>query len=133
MTIQEALQALNILDESDSKSKIKNNLYGMLTHMLKSKYQPEYENKSSWRGSIWSNYTNIANEIPVMGKGALYKNFYMRQLNLQDIYENAVIRASEETGKPIDVFPKECEWTKEQLSDKKFIYNFMNEYCPKNK
>ena len=55
----------------------------------------------------------------------------MRQLNLQDIYENAVIRASEETGKPIDVFPKECEWTKEQLLDKKFIYNFMNEYCPK--
>lgn len=134
MTIQEALQALNILDESkSSESTIKSNLKIMLIHMLKSKYQPEYENKNSWRASILNSYDGITNEFPEIGKGSLYKSYYMKKLSLSQVYLSAVRRASDETGKPIDVFPKECEWTKEQLVDEEFIYDFINKYCPKNK
>lgn len=134
MTIYEALCALRILEEDNSsKRAIKSTLRVMLTHMLKSKYQPEYENKNSWRNSILNSFQNITDEFPVVGKGSLYKNFYMKDLDLQDVYENAIISASEETNEPLSYFPADCEWTKEQLVDKKFIYNFINKYCPKYK
>lgn len=134
MTIHEALCLLNILDEDNSsKSAIKNNLRILLIHMLKAKYQSEYENKNSWRNSILNSFQNITDEFPAIGKGTLYKNFYMKILDLQDVYENARIKASEETDKPLSDFPTKCEWTKEQLIDKNFIYDFMNEYCPRYK
>ena len=63
MTISEALEALKILDEGNQRSTIRNNMYIMLIHMLKAKYQPEYKNKSSWRGSIWNSYINMKNEF----------------------------------------------------------------------
>lgn len=132
MTVYEALQALNILDESgNSKSNIKSNLRILLLHMLKAKYQPEYENKSSWRGSIINAFENITDEFPEIGKGNLYKNFYIKELSLPQVYRSAVLKASEETGKPINVFPQTCEWTKEQLVDIEFIYEFINKYCPR--
>lgn len=132
MTIYEALCALRILEEDNSsKRAIKSNLRVMLAHMLKAKYQSEYENKNSWRNSILNSFNNITDEFPTIGKGSLYNNFYIRDLDLQGVYENARINASEETNKPLSTFPANCEWTKEQLVDREFIYNYINKYCPK--
>lgn len=132
MTIREALEALNVLEEdASSKRSIQSNLEVMLTHMLKAVYQPEYENKSSWRASILNGYKGIMREFPVPYKGALYKKYYLRELDLEFIYRDAVLTASEETGKDINVFPKKCPWTKEQLVNTEFVSEFMNKYCPK--
>ena len=133
MTISEALEALKILDEGNQRSTIRNNMYIMLIHMLKAKYQPEYKNKSSWRGSIWNSYINMKNEFGTIGKGSLYKRFYIKELDLNDVYLDAREYASEETGKPIETFPKKCEWTKEQLLNREFIKNFIDTYAPKTK
>lgn len=132
MTIYKALCALRILEEDNSsKRAIKSNLRVMIAHMLKAKYRPEYENKNSWRNSILNSFNGMIDEFPTIGKGSLYNNFYIRDLDLQNVYENARINASEETNKPLLTFPANCEWAKEQLVDREFIYDYINKYCPK--
>lgn len=115
---------------------IKSNLEILLTHMLKCKYQNEYSNKSSWRGSIRNAKNQIQYEFKENSdgtfKGSLYNIFYLKQLDLQKIYEKAVENAADETGLSFQDFPAECEWTKEQLIDDKFIHQFLNEWGQDN-
>ena len=126
--ISEAIDYLNLLEDNSSKAAINSSLIVLLTHMLKCKYQPEYKNKASWVGSIWSAYKNIVSQFPAVGKGALYKIFYLKKVDLNTIYKIAKRDASVETGKNISVFPNDCEWTKEQLTDYDFITDFINNY-----
>lgn len=129
MTIREALEKLDKLDEDNSaKRAVGSNLRVMLTHMLKCIYQPEYENKNSWKASIMNGYNGMTDEFPSL-KGTLYKNFYLEELDLEHIYTRARLNASGETGKSIDVFPEDCPWTKEQLVDPRFINDFIEKYC----
>ena len=75
--ISEALEYLNILDEDrSSKSTINSYMIVLLTHMLKCKYQNNYENKASWRASIRNSYKGIVTQFTVVGRGSLYKIFY---------------------------------------------------------
>lgn len=115
---------------------IKSHLEVLLTHMLKCKYQNNYENKSSWRGSIRNAKNQIQYEFKENSngtfKGSLYSNFYLKQLDIQKIYEKAVENAADETGFSFQDFPVECEWTKEQLIDDKFIHQFLNEWGQDN-
>lgn len=122
-------EAIELEEDRSDKSAIKSSLRNLILHLLKSKYQKEYENKSSWAGSIEVSYENIVDRFIAIGKGSLYKRFYLKQLSLDEIYENARIKASKETGLSLDSFPEKCEWTKEQLVDPKFIYEFINEFC----
>ena len=118
-----------ILDENKrQESSIKSNLIILLLHMLKYKYQEEYENKNSWINSIYNALTNIITEFTCIGKGALYKNFYMKKLNLSQLYKIARSRAARETGIDINTFPEHCEWSKNQLIDVDFIDTFLDEY-----
>lgn len=127
--IQEALEKLNRLDEDNSaKRTIGSNLRIMLIHMLKCMYQPEYKNKSSWKASIINGYNGMTDEFPSL-KGVLYKNFYLEELDLEHIYKRAKLNASDETKKPINTFPNDCPWTKEQLVDPDFINEFIEKYC----
>ena len=127
--ISDALERLSILDEDrSSKSSINNYMIILLTHMLKCKYQNNYENKASWRGSIRNSYKGIITEFPVVGKGALYKVFYLKHLDLDRLYQLARIDASEETGIPIYEFPKACPWTKLELINLDFINKFIEEF-----
>ena len=130
--ISEALYTLDLLEDQGSKSAINNYIVVLLTHMLKCKYQPEYENKSSWRASIWNSFKGFTNEFIAIGKGSLYKNFYLRQLDLDRLYKLARKDASIETGLNIDIFPTNCEWNKHQLSDFDFINDFMDTYGSDN-
>lgn len=114
---------------------IKSQLERLLLHMLKCKYQNNYANKESWRRSI----RNARNEIQYEFKGtkgnfkgALYNNFYLKDLNLQEIYENAVENAVDETKLSFKDFPSTCEWTKEQLIDDEFINQFIKEWGQDN-
>lgn len=117
------------LEEGQSeRSAIMNQLKRLLIHMLKCKYQNGYENKSSWRGSIIDAESSLLNCFIDVGKGALYNVFYMRNMPFDRIYRDAVRKASFETHLPESVFPKKCEWTKEELTDEFFIDRFIEEY-----
>ena len=127
--ISDALEQLRILDENkSSQNNINSQLIVLLTHMLKCKYQPEYKHKSSWRASIWNSHKSFTNEFISIGKGTLYKNFYMKQVDLDRLYFISRVDASNETGKSLDTFPEKCEWTKEQLANSYFIHDFINTY-----
>ena len=117
-----------IIEGISDKRVIKSSLSVMLMHMLKLKYQNEYSNKISWINTIRTSFANLVDSFKGIGKGTLYNLFYMRQLDLNEIYKRAVRDASFETGLPIESFPKTCEWTKEQLTDLDFIYDFIKEY-----
>ena len=131
--ISEALQYLDILDEAQSsKSAINSSMRVLLTHMLKCKYQNNYEHKSSWRASIKNSFENMYDQFPRIGKGVLYKRFYLREMNLEGIYQQSRNNAAEETGLPLESFPEKCEWTREQLIDFNFITNFINTYGKDN-
>ena len=99
----------------------------------KSIYQPEYENKKSWRASILNSYRRMMREFPLPYKGALYKKYYLKELDLQFIYQSARVVASDETGKALNTFPLDCPWDKNQLMDFDFILNFIEKYCPNDK
>lgn len=117
------------LDENNrQKSTIRASLRIMMTHMLKCLGQPEYLNKASWVKSILNGLDKIIEEFDEVGKGALYKNFYLKRVDLQEIYERSLIRASFETGKSKSDFPKTCPWSKEQLINRTFIEGFINEH-----
>lgn len=127
--ISEALEYVNILDEDrSSKSTINSYMIVLLTHMLKCRYQNEYGNKASWRASIRNSYKGIVTQFPVVGKGALYKIFYLKQLDLERLYKLARIDAQIETNLPLNTFPESCPWIKEQLINLDFINNFIEEY-----
>lgn len=123
-------------EESKSdKLSVMSNLRVLLIHMLKCKYQNNYPTKISWRRSIDNSFNNIVDILDldsingfIVGRGSLFKKFYMRELNLDTIYNRSVRTASQETGIPVNKFPKNCEWTKEQLIDADFIYDFIMKY-----
>lgn len=115
-------------ESKQQESSVKNSLVVMLLHMLKCKYQFNYQNKSSWRDSILNSYEYFINEFDGIGKGSLYKNFYMRKMDLDQIYQLARRRASYETKLPLTEFPAKCEWSKELLVNIDFVYDFINEF-----
>jgi len=118
-----------IINEAKREERdIKSNLTIMIQHMLKCKYQFEYPNKKSWRESIRKGWLNVKNEFQAIGKGALYKNYYLRKLDIADVYADAVDMASEETGLSVSAFPNELEWTREQLMDRTFLREFIETY-----
>ncbi len=120
---------LSILDESKrQESSIKSYLTILLTHMLKCKYQYDYPDKHSWRNSIYNSVSGIRIEFKGINKGSLYKSFYAKTLNIDEIYDLARKRASTETRLPLSYFPEECEWNRFDLINTDFIYNFINEY-----
>lgn len=101
----------------------------MLVHMLKCKYQNEYKNKVSWRTSIISSLFNLKDAFGgKFGKGSLFKKFYTKNLDLNEIYQSAVKIASNEIGLSKNIFPKTCEWSKSQLVDEEFIDDFIDTY-----
>ena len=101
-----------LLNENQSQEKtIKNSLIILLMHMLKCKYQNDYPDKSSWRK---------------------YKKYYLRDVSLDKCYKMAVRKASEETRLKVSVFPSECEWTKRELIDQDYIFEFIDKYGQDN-
>lgn len=131
--ILEAIYELNRLEESKREERvIKGQMRILLTHMLKAKYQPEYEDKSSWKASINNSHRAIIDEFKEKnGKfsGSLYKKFYGNNFNLDRCYKLARDDAIDETGLDNSVFPEKCEWSKEQLIDSDYIRQFVLKYC----
>lgn len=118
----------DLLENNSQESSVRSYLRIMILHMLKCKYQNDYPDKCSWRNSIKASYNKMIDQFDAIGKGSLYKTFYMKKLDLKAIYQRALNEAAFETGLPELAFPQSCEWTKEQLVDEEFIYKFINKY-----
>ena len=123
--ILEALQELNKLEEmADDKSVILSQIRGLICHLLKCKYQPEYPHKRSWVNSIRNAQQQI--ESIILKSGSL-RRFY-NKADLKRLYVSGRNDAILETGKTKESFPDTCEWTLEQMADSTFIREFLSEY-----
>lgn len=78
---------------------------------------------------VETSFEDIVDRFPTVGKGTLYNIFYLRQLSLDEVYTSAKYKVSRELKLPLETFPEKCEWTKKQLTDIDFIYDFINKYC----
>ena len=107
---------------------VRNNLEILIKHMLKCKYINEYPNKSNWRKTVYNAHINLIFEFKAVGKGRLYKNYYIKQLDLNKIYKLAVINVSEEIGKSKTCFPSKCEWKLTDFVNDQFIDDFIDKW-----
>ena len=116
--------------EENSKKSIKSNLRVLLSYLLVNAYLTEFENKSFWKSLIKSQFYELKDEFPNY-ECILFKNFYLQDLDLIDVYEDAKIDALDLTNAIVNInaFPQQCPWTKEQLVNSKFINDFIEKYC----
>ena len=99
----------NVLDEFESMSKrdrrsIKSNLVILLLHLLKWEFQPEIRS-GSWTGSIIEHrqrLRDLLNDSPSL------RNYLAEVLSLA--YSDAIVRAVNETGLEIAMFPIDCPY-----------------------
>jgi hypothetical protein len=108
----------NVIEEIESlarrdKRSVKSFLENIFMHSLKLKFQPEKQIDShSWQNSIRTSFRQlhiILDDSPSLK--AQLEEF------ITECYSRAVKEASKETNININVFPKECPWTKEQILD----------------
>lgn len=110
LDIENLIEEIESLGRSDKRA-LRSHLANLLMHMLKIQYQPEaMGNSKSWIKSIFTarkSIKNLIKESPSMNK--LLCEF------LSDSYESATYIAMSETNLPLEIFPKECPWSIEEL------------------
>ena len=124
---------LKIINESKrEEAAVQSHLRVLLQHMLKCQFQYDYPDKKSWRLSILQSHSSMLDEFIEIGKGSLYKKFYMNKMPFTRIYQQARRLAATETGLPMSTFPIESPWSREQLIDENFVDDFIIEYGQDN-
>ena len=105
---------------ASEKRELGNRLKVLLTHLLKWKYQPEYENKKSWQRTIREQRKEIRLHLKDNPSLKNPETFNERFL---DAYDTAIMNAAEETGLDESIFSINCEWTIDQVLDSDFYPN----------
>lgn len=114
------LDLTNLVDEvgsvgSSEKREIRRRLAMLLAHLLKWKFQ------SGRRGVSWK--TTISHQRAqlraIIDDSPSLRDYVLRQAREQ--YLGGVLKASEETGIVIGIFPEECPFTPEQVLDLEFF------------
>lgn len=110
----------NLVDEVESvgsseKREIRRRLAVLIAHLLKWKFQPGRRG-GSWKTTISQQRTQLR-EI-VEGSPSL-RNYLAQQA--RERYLGGLLKASEETGIAIGLFPQECPFTPEQVLDLEFF------------
>ncbi len=114
------LDWLNLAEEVESLGKrdrreLGYRLQTLLLHLLKWQWQPT-ERSGSWRSTIReqrSRLGRLLRQSPSLAP--------LVPQTLQEEYDDAWHRASEETGLPLTTFPDVCPWTGEQVLDAEFF------------
>lgn len=117
-----------ISESKNEQRAVRHYLTILIKHMLKCKYQNDYVDKSSWRYSIYNSHNNLVLEFKAVGKGSLFNRYYMHQMDLNRVYQNALLGAIKETGKLKTDFPLNCEWKLMDFVDDKFIDDFISRW-----
>ena len=97
-----------------ARKEVRSYLEGMVLHLLKWRYQPDYQTRS-WRESIVENRARIPD--------CLTESLSLRpQLPtlLRECYPHARRRAARQTRLPLATFPETCPWTVGQVLDATF-------------
>jgi len=114
LDIDNLIEEVETMGRSEKRA-LESRLSVLLLHMLKWHYQP------ARRGNSWS-YTIIEQRLKF--QKVLEQNPGLKSeiaTVLADAYEYASLKASHETGLRPDIFPKQCPWNLEQLTDKTFF------------
>ncbi|MEH2323944.1 MAG: DUF29 domain-containing protein [Nostoc sp.] len=103
----------NLIEEIESmgrseKRELKNRLIVLLMHLLKWQYQPEKRGES-WRSTIYEQ--RICIETLLEDSPSLQP--ILAEL-FENCYQKACLKASDETGIKLNVFPKESPFTLEE-------------------
>ena len=99
----------NVLDEFESMSKrdrrsIKSNLVILLLHLLKWEFQPKMRS-GSWTGSIIEHRQRLRD---LLDDSPSLRNYVTEVISLA--YSDAIVRAVNETGLEIAMFPIDCPY-----------------------
>jgi hypothetical protein len=110
----------NLVDEvasvgSSDKREIRRRLAVLLAHLLKWKFQPGRRGPS-WKKTISQQRNDL---LAIIEDSPSLRDYILRQA--QERYLGGVLKASEETGIAIGLFPEECPFTPEQVLDKEFF------------
>jgi len=112
----EQLDIENLIEEIESlgrsnKSSLSSYLSRLMIHLLKMKYAFEQKgNSKSWDSSI----LHSRREIRLLLKDSPSLNSYLLHI-FNESYEDAREGASVETSLKMEMFPKECPWTIEEI------------------
>ncbi|CAK0742643.1 DUF29 domain-containing protein [Gammaproteobacteria bacterium] len=87
----------------------------LIAHLLKWQFQPAHRS-FSWRGSIAEQRMRVARQLKLSPS----LNPFLSQA-ICEAYDDAVELACEETGLPLDAFPRDCPYLPTQLLDKGFF------------
>src|SRR5437016_2913643 len=112
--IEHIAEEIEDMGKSERRA-LESHLIVLLIHLLKWQIQSEHQSVS-WRGTIKiqrKDIVKLLGEMPSL----------MRWLkdNLAEAYEDAVLKASAETGLPQRHFPSSCPFTLEQILDQEFF------------
>src|SRR5262249_39849783 len=90
------------------RREVESRLVVLIAHVLKWIHQPDGR-KKGWRSTIIIQRQELARDV---GQGLLRKH---AQVCLAEVYRDAVERAADETGIPVENFPAECPYSLDQL------------------
>jgi hypothetical protein len=110
----DALDIPNLLEEVEAmgkseKNALISNLVVVLMHLLKYQYQPK-KRTNSWLSSIREHRRRLKKALQTSPS---LKNYL--QDNLAETYDDSRDIAAIETGLDLDIFPKDCPYSVEQI------------------
>ncbi len=111
--IENIAEELEGMARSDKRQLI-NRFAVLLAHLLKWKYQPQ-KRSASWKRTI----KEQRKRIHLLLKDSPSLKHHIEE-NISDAYEIAVLSAAGETDMDESVFPEDCEYSAEEISDGNF-------------
>ena len=102
------------------KRELSSRLEVLLLHLLKWHFQPNYENKNSWKYTIKEQRRKIRYHLE---DNPSLKNKDQFQIVFDRAYEASIYDAIKETGLGEDVFPTTCKWEISEVLDEEFYPN----------
>jgi hypothetical protein len=114
LDIDNLIEEVETMGRSEKRA-LESRLSVLLLHMLKWHYQAQ-RRSNSWQFTIDEQrhrFQRVLKQNPGL-------KTEIHQI-ITDAYEYALMKAVHETGLRNDIFPKDCPWSLEQLSDKTYF------------
>jgi hypothetical protein len=102
------------------KREVRSRLAILITHLLKWQFQPQLRYTESGSSSWLASINEQRNELSAIfdQSGSLER---VGRSDLARVYRQAAKQASIETGVPASLFPSECPYAFDQITDEKFL------------
>jgi len=116
----EQLDCANLIEEIEDlgraeQREVVNRLTVLLAHLLKWQYQPQRRSRS-WEATIRNQRTDI--EL-LLSRNPSLQAYWDEALSLG--YRKGRNEASGETDLPVEIFPEQCPYTTQQITDEAFF------------